>query len=399
MHVALLAPVSPRGLARHLYAGERERIVGDGDYGPAPTAIALALLDAGVRVTVVSHRRGFPELRLRGDRLDFIQVGSRARARDQVFDWWAVERSAMVDAIREASPDVVHAHWTYEWALAGLQTGLPTVVTVRDAPLTILRYQFDSYRIIRAAMAYWVRIRGRNTLMTAASPYMAESWRRQMLWRKSMPIIPNIAPQDVERTAARAKHPLVVEVADAGRRKNVKGLLRAFAWVRRTLPDAELRILGNGLGRDGDLAAWAARMELDRGVHFLGKLDREEVGRHLSQAWIHAHAAIEESFGNTLLEAMALDTAIVAGARSAAVPWVLGGGSAGYLCDVQNPQAFGHAMLTMLCDEEKRSEYIASASELIDGIYSPREAASAHVKLYGGLLDSLQALGAQGGDA
>lgn len=388
MHIALLAPVNPQGLAEHLFPHELDRIHGDGDYGAAPTAIAVALLEAGATVSVISHRRGHPELRLKGARLSFVQVESRPRPRDQALDWWRVERRAMIAEIKAASPDLVHAHWTYEWALAALAVDLPTVITVRDAPLTILRYQFDSYRIIRTVMAYAVRIRGRGSLFIAASPYMAGSWRKQMLWWRPIPIIPNIVPRDVVSDEDKADHPVIVEVADAGRRKNVKGLLRAFDIVRRRVPHAELRLIGHGLAADSDLARWAEAKGLATGVTFLGRLDRGDMATHLSHAWIHAHGALEESFGNTLLEAMALGTPIVAGARSAAVPWVLRGGEAGYLCDVSKPQEFANAMIGLIADGKLRATLASAGKRQLSQEFSPSASAQAHMRVYRGMINA-----------
>ena len=52
----------------------------------------------------------------------------------------------MRDAIIEAKPDVVHSNWTYEASLAAIDSTLPHVATIRDAPFTVLRYHRDLSR-------------------------------------------------------------------------------------------------------------------------------------------------------------------------------------------------------------------------------------------------------------
>lgn len=387
MHVAILAPVSARSLASRFEP--RSRAVAeslDGNYGAAPTALVAALLDAGVFVTVVTHRRGEPELRLSGERLVFVQVSSRSSARSQAFDAWRKERRDMASKTRLAKPDIVHAHWSYEWALAGLQSGLPLVITVRDAPLTILRYYRDTYRLLRTLLAYSVRVRAHRHMMTATSPYMARVWRREMAWFSSMPVTPNIVPIDVARVRERSKTPVIVEIADSGSRKNIKGLLRAFSLVQREVLGVRLLLVGSGLGTDGELANWAHSHGLDRGVEFVGNVGRDEVAEHLSAAWVHAHAALEESFGNTLVEAMAVGTPTIGGASSAAVPWVLDNGRAGVLTDVTDPRRFAGDMISLLRDAPARKRFSAAGLERVKTRFSSAVIAEQHLHLYASVI-------------
>jgi glycosyltransferase involved in cell wall biosynthesis len=386
MHIVMLAPVSARSLAaRFDEDGRRVARSLEGNYGAAPTALVAALLDAGATVTVVTHRRGEPAISLSGERLNFVQVASRASARAQALDGWREERRDMRNAVKQADPDIVHAHWTYEWALAGIQSRFPLLITVRDAPLTILRYYPDIYRVLRTVLAYRVRIQSQRSVMTAVSPYMGRAWRRQMAWSKTMPIIPNIVPIDVARTAARSETPVIVEVADSGPRKNVRGLLKAFSLVRAAMPETRLILLGHGLGGDGAIAAWARERQLEDGVTFRGAVDRDEVATQLSTAWVHTHAAFEESFGNTLLEAMAIGTPVIGGYRSAAVPWVLDNGAAGVLTDVRHPRRFADDIVSLLRDDAKREKLAAVGLDRVRAKFSPATVAAQHLALYGEL--------------
>ncbi|MDD9205016.1 glycosyltransferase, partial [Georgenia sp. 10Sc9-8] len=149
---------------------------------------------------------------------------------------------------------------------------------------------------------------------------------------------------------------MLVEVANAGRLKNIPALLRAFRKVRRTVPVAELRLIGPGLERDAPLATWARNRRLAAGVRFVGSVSRAEVSTHLSEAWVHVHASLEESFGMSILEALALGTPVVAGRSAGAVPWVLADGVAGVLVDVRDPEALAKSVLALLMDEERRAQ-------------------------------------------
>jgi hypothetical protein len=41
----------------------------------------------------------------------------------------------MREALQREQPDILSAHWTYEFAAAAIATGIPHVVTAHDAPL------------------------------------------------------------------------------------------------------------------------------------------------------------------------------------------------------------------------------------------------------------------------
>ncbi|MDD9205620.1 glycosyltransferase, partial [Georgenia sp. 10Sc9-8] len=207
--------MAPGSLARHLSG--HDRVVAESHptgHGVSSTAMVGGLVDAGHRVTAISHRHGQGRLVLTGPQLTLVQVPSRSSARAQALDGWRTERRLMVRAVHDARPDVVHGHWTYEWGLAALEAGPPTVITARDAPLTVLRRMPDGYRLLRTALAYRVRVEGRSSTLTAVSPYLAAAWRRQMLWQHEVTVIPNMVPDDLPPGREKTDVPVLVEVAN-----------------------------------------------------------------------------------------------------------------------------------------------------------------------------------------
>ena len=66
----------------------------------------------------------------------------------------------------------------------------------------------------------------------------------------------------------------------------------------------------------------------------------------------------EESFGITLIEAMASNCLAVGGKASGAIPWVLDEGRAGLLVDVDNPSEMARNIVEVLCDRRRYMEYI-----------------------------------------
>lgn len=381
MHICVVGPVNARQLAPLLEPRVRRfALAQPTGNGTAPGGIIAALAAAGHRITAVTHTRGMPGLDLDGPALSYRRVPSRAYRLGPVLDRWNLERRLMANAVRASGADVVHSNWTYEAALAGLDSGLPQVATVRDAPMTVLRHYPRPMRLIRATLAYEFRIRARDAVFTAVSPYMAREWQRQALTSQDVRVIPNPVLGIADERAPEAADPYVVEIADASSRKNVRSLIEAFALVRRQVPNARLSLIGHGLEYGGHTARWAASQGLDGRVAFLGRLTPEASREELSRAWVHAHSSREESFGNTLVEAMAAGVPVVAGTSSAAVPWVVG--QAGRLVDVDQPHEIAEALCRLLRNPEERQQLSEVGLARARTLFSPERVISLYEDAY-----------------
>jgi glycosyltransferase involved in cell wall biosynthesis len=302
---------------------------------------------------------------------------SRPRPRNFLRDLYAVERKGMAGILRDASPDIVHAHWTYEFELAAQDCGLPHVTTAHDAPVTILRQVRDPYRAARLSVA--ARARPGIRRLSVVAPYLADRWRREMRYSRPIRIIPNSIPTDsIPPQRTPAPHPVGLEVADAGKRKNVAGLLHAFKIVRGEMPDAELRVVGPGLGPEEPLAVGARSEGMASGVAFLGRLGREELRSEYGSAWVFIHASFEEACPMTLLEAHGAGLPIIGGRDSGGVPYVLDDGRAGTLADVSEPRALSQAILDSLARGPGRPAHLDSIAR-----FASKAVASAYLDWYG----------------
>ena len=343
MEILLAGPIQT-GPLRDWLTDELPANSPTGRGGTAVTQIAIGLLERGHRVTVVTLDTAIEpgqEFRAEGQRLT-LHVGpyrTKGRARDA----FSVERRYVAETIDRVTADVVHAHWTYEYALGALAVQRGTLITVRDWAPTILAHHPDHYRLVRLGMNVVALYRGAH--FTVTSPYMRDRVER---WRRVRPdVIPNALHDRAFAVRPRTPNgaPVILAVNNgAGRRKNVPTLLRAFSIVIRRLPLARLRLAGAGYEADGPISRWARMNRLDQGVEFYGFVPHDELVSLYDSATLFAHPALEESFGIVLVEAMARGVPVVAGARSGAVPWVLGHGDAGVLTDVTSPPALAAAI-------------------------------------------------------
>lgn len=320
-----------------------------GSWGTPVAQLAGAYLRAGEALVVVTLSADVTEeVVLRGPLLELRVRPSRPHHRAR--DGFRAERRHVAAALRATDVNVAHAHWSYEYALGALDSGVPTLVTVRDWAPTMLRMMPDPYRAVRLLLNLEVLARARH--LTVTSPYMRDRLAR---WgRRDVAVIPNALDDDTfvsstEIGAAARRPPLVLAANNgAGRRKNVSTLLAAFPAVRRVVPEARLQLVGDGY-EPGGAATRLTDAPLE-GVEFSGALDHDALLRQMGGARVFVHPSLEESFGMVLVEAMSQGTPVVAGRRSGAVPWVLDGGQAGVLTDVADPEALAGAVTGLLAD-------------------------------------------------
>lgn len=152
--------------------------------------------------------------------------------------------------------------------------------------------------------------------------------------------------------------PRLVYVGRFDRRKGVDVLLEAFAHLKRTHPQAELALVGDGPERAG-LQHVVATNQID-GVTFTGRVSDSDRTRWLSWADIAvAPARGGESFGIVLLEALASGCALVAsdiaGYRDVAID-----GRDAWLVPPGNVKQLTTTLQNVIADPKTRQKRFAS---------------------------------------
>lgn len=366
------------GIAGHISTDSIARFL-DGDvaglprgYYGAPLLGTLigALLERGHIVFAYTTSSDMPHgsrVSARGERFKITYCAARRRAFryseghwGRAADAFRHERTLLAQAMRDDALDLVHAHWTYEFALAAIESGLPHLVTCHDAPQVVLRYSPNLYRLVRYFMAR--RVLSRAGHLTAVSPYLQSML--QVYARTPIGVVPNPLPVHPPGLAGvrpfdPARPHIVMVLNGWGARKNPKPALRAFASFRASVQDAELRIMGSDYDTGGQAEAWAKAHGLTEGVHFLGPQSYETLLQKLADSDLLLHPALEETFGMSIAEAMSLGVPVIGGICSGAVPWLIGEG--GLTVDVTSAHAIEAAMRRMLSDPAARQKYADAA--------------------------------------
>lgn len=352
--------------------------------GSPVNLLARELLKRGWRLLIVTVSPDVQdEVILEGENLKICVGPDRPK---HARDFFAAEREYLRKVIQREQPDIVHAQWTYEYALAAQASGLPYVITAHDAPINILQLNFIPYRIARTLMAY--RVLSRASRVVSVSPYVARHLSRFMFYRGDKEVIPNGVPDSLF-TRCTTENPdhrpftFATILNGWGGRKNGQVAIAAFSLVREQYPESKLIMFGAGHGPGEEGQHYAQAQGIETGIEFVGLVPYEQVmDRLASEVDVLVHPALEESFGMTLIEAMALRLPVIGGRNSGAVPWVLDEGKAGLLVDVTDSVEVAGVMLRLANNYEERRELGQRCRDFAETNFHIRVVADAYEKIY-----------------
>jgi len=208
--------------------------------------------------------------------------------------------------------------------------------------------------------------------------------------------------------SAAPNRPTLVFVGRVSPEKGVHDLLDAMSEVITRCPGARLEIIGpvGALPRsyiidisDDELVAGLARFyDRDYGetlhervenglaghVEFLGSMSHDDVVRHIANAALLVNPSYSESFGMSLVEALACERPVVA-TRVGGMPEIVDA-DAGILVEPDDSRALAAAITRLLSDAELRREMGAAGRRRVENVFAWSRVAAAAEQRYAALL-------------
>jgi glycosyltransferase involved in cell wall biosynthesis len=182
---------------------------------------------------------------------------------------------------------------------------------------------------------------------------LSESSRRELIDLGYKPDRVSAVPPGIDARfrpgGRRAVEPLVVAVGRLVPVKRYERLIRAAHEARRSVPDLQLVIVGEGPEREG-LLQLIDELDASSWISIRGSVSDEQLVRLYRRAWVVASASAREGWGMTLTEAAACGTPAVA-TRIAGHEDAVTDGVTGLLAPID---ALGAAMARVVTDHELR---------------------------------------------
>lgn len=402
MRIALVGPFSGGSLAAGFTALADGSLPPGYPGAPLMTTLARALVDRGHEVAAISTCYTSPVAALEpfrhwerrpGREIDvyfcpqrphsFRSGGGRC---GRAVDAFRFEREGLRAAIDHFRPELIHAHWTYEFVWAALASGVPTLATAHDSPAKVLRYMPNLYRLVRYAMARHVI--ARCTHLTAVSPDLERDIRR---WApRPIAVVANpIAEAMFDAPGcpppAFDSRRLVMALNGWVQLKNGAKALRAFQLARRS--DERLRLVCFGADYESGGAAqrWAAANGCADAVEFRGPTPHAAMMEEFRRSMALLHPSRLEACSMSIGEAMSLGLPVIAGETTGGVAWQLDSGRAGMLVDINDPASMARAITALAADRSAWARISAAGRTRARELFRLETIVDAYLGLYDGL--------------
>jgi len=256
----------------------------------------------------------------------------------------------------------------------------PFVVMLKGIIADELRNERGWVRVLLSVQARWERLNtARADRVIVPSRYSASVAREVYgIPEAKLAIVPEpIDLADWRRRFAdaarpRAGRPTILSVARMYPRKRLEDLLHAAAILRARIPDAQIRIVGEG-PESARLHLLHQKLGLGDTVVLLGEVSRSRLAVEYTIAHCFCLPTVQEGFGLVFAEAMAAGLPVVA-CRAAAVPEIVEDGRTGILVGQRNPAELAHALETLLVNGNLRTEFGLAATRRIEAFDLPRVA-------------------------
>lgn len=367
-------------------------------YGGAPlmSVLARALVDRGHEVAAITtdytrdleSSEPYRVYRAKGltayfcpGRVHSFRPSSWHRGR--ALDMFAYERRFLTQAVRAFGPEVIHAHWTYEFTWAALDSGFPVLATSHDSPWKVLRFMPNPYRAVRYAMAR--RVIARCQSLTAVSTDLANdiaAFTRAPITVIPNPISKEIMAADGCSADAFASRTLVMVLNGWTSLKNGTSALRGFQRAREIDPNLRLVCFGKDWEAGGLAQQWAERKGLAAGVEFRGSVPHRTILEQMQRSAALLHPSRWEACCMAIAEAMSVGLPVIGGEKTDGVPWQLDGGKAGVLVDVMDPADIASGIASITRDESHWRRVSAAARARARELFSVDHVVDRYVSMY-----------------
>ncbi|WP_323191090.1 glycosyltransferase family 4 protein [Halostella sp. PRR32] len=268
--------------------------------------------------------------------------------------------------------DVVHAHSH----LRATTNFCALSRCINDTPLLITNHGSHSQSVPYWFSEVYNRTVGRFTMNRSdvVFCYTAEEKRqlREFGISTDIEIVHNgidhemFRPQTDSDPRIESSGPAILFVGRLCEGKRPQDALIAFETVKRTYPDAELFLCGDGPLRT-DLTDLAERLGCRKSVHFLGHIEYNAMPSIYSAADVLVLPSRTEGFPRVVLEALSAETPVVVSHLEQIASLVQ---QVGKTAPVGDAEAFATRVLSLLRDQEELKRLGESGREIVKERFS-----------------------------
>jgi glycosyltransferase involved in cell wall biosynthesis len=287
-------------------------------------------------------------------------------------------KRAIRDSVKQARPDLIHAHWWMPGGWLSSRMGAPYLVTCHGSDVRLLE-KWSAFRHLAGPVF------ARAGAITTVSHFLAADLRHLM--ERDLPHLV-VAPMPVDsehfargRAVSKAAPPRILYAGNLLPSKGVDILIEAYALLRSRGVACGLRILGEGPDRR-TLEEQAARSAGSAEIEFSDFVPQDQMPVEYGQSSVTVlpTRGDAEGLGLTLVEALMAGSAVV-GTRAGGIPEVIQDGETGLLAG-ESAGELAVQLERMITDRSLRDRLISTGQARVEARFSTRTATEHFLRLY-----------------
>jgi glycosyltransferase involved in cell wall biosynthesis len=296
----------------------------------------------------------------------------------------AAFRAAVRRAIKELSPDVIHAHW---WLPSGWfvsRSAVPYVVTCHGSDVRLLEWG----SVVRTLA---LPVFERAARVTTVSNFLARDLGRLLpAFGADVQVTPMPVDTATFSNGSRVpKHqpPRILYAGNLVTSKGVDVLIRSVAELRHRGIACELKVLGEG-PLQSELVSLAARLDIAGAVTWSPFIPQSQMPAEYggSTVTVLPSRGRAEGLGLTLVEALLSGSAVV-GTPAGGIPEVVVHERTGLIAKDGDPADLADQIQRLLTDEELRRRLVREGVAHALRTYSPDAAIARFLEIYDAVAD------------
>src|SRR5574337_13803 len=355
---------------------------------------ALAAQDDIDNVAVLRFHHGdaSTDYRRAGPKVEVYYVRGQDRLRAITGSFLDVRKARKL--VAEFKPDIVHGQdigWNADIAV---KCSPNSVITAHGLPHVEIRLsarmKFRDKLRVKPIDALLRRVLRRAKVVISISKYDTQELGR-LIQGTPVSIANPIGLEFFALAPSRPSEPRLLFAGVLLPRKNVVGLLNAFAQVRQAVTEARLIVVGPHPDPDyaQTVQGRVTTLALGDSVDILGFVDNDRLLHEIASARAVVLFSREETAPTIIAQAMAAGKPVVA-SRVGGVPEIINDGESGFVVESEDETALAERMLTLLNDPDLCLRMGARGHELALCRFNPDAVARQTVEAYRIALNSQQ---------
>jgi glycosyltransferase involved in cell wall biosynthesis len=290
-------------------------------------------------------------------------------------------QSILKEKIKEFQPDVLHAHYATSYGLLGALVGFhPYVISVWGSD--VMKFPQQNF-LAKAILKFNLK---RADRLCATSQTIAEYLKP--ITKKKATIIPFGVDLNVFKNIPMPKNGIVIAcIKSLETIYNIDVAIRAFHLLKQKgkYDHVRLMIVGEG-SQEKVLKKIVKDLALEKSIFFAGKVPFNQIPEYINKADIFLNLSEYESFGVSVIEAMACEKVVIV-SDTGGLKEVVKNEKYGALVEVGNIEKTEIAIERFLNDESLRISVGKNARRRVESLYNWQENLLQMIKVYKDLLN------------